>query len=233
MITWMLLACTDPVDVELKVVDAVQGVARGDVPLVWSADDSRCTREGPTDGAGRARVELCPDTHYEVRSADAAVVVWPAVEGPAETLPDTVQVLDRTDGLALVGGGVVPLPPTVDVRRVQPRGHDRPMAMPAVLPVVLPTWGAGQGLFVPEGGAKVEAVPLVRTETLELTDGGPLQPWWALGAKVDQDGAEPVAPPAPEDVLEVPGGVVWRGLAPGTYALWDGQAERVPLLKVE
>jgi len=232
VIIWMLLACTEPVDVELKVVDAVRGVARGDVPLVWFANDSRCDREGRTDGAGRARIELCPDTRYEVLTADAAIVVWPAVEGPAETLPDTVQVLDRTDALALVGGGTVPLPPAVDVRRVQPRGHDGRMAMPAVLPVVLPTWVAGQGLFVPEG-AKVEAVPLVRTETLELAEGGPLQPWWALGAKVDQDGAEPVAPPVPEDVLEVPGGVVWRGLTPGTYALWDGQAERVPLLKVE
>ena len=32
--------------------------------------------------------------------------------------------------------------------------------------------------------------------------------------------------------LEVPGGVVWTGLPAGTYALWDGQAPRVPLLKV-
>lgn len=235
MIWSLLLACQAPVTVDWTLLDAVHGEARGGVELAWRTEEARCERVATADADGQLSVELCPGVAYDVVTTAPEVRLWPEVRGVAEALGGTVEVLDRADGVALIGGGTVPLTDAVDVRRVAPKGHEGGLAVPAVLPVVLPTLGARQGLFLPTASAStLQAVPVLPTDTMPLAKGGPLQPWYALGATVDGEGVVEAVPAAtPSQRREVPGGVVWTGLPPGTYALWDGTADRVPLLRVE
>lgn len=235
MIWTLLLACQQPVVVDWTLLDAVHGEARGGVELAWRTEEARCERVATADADGQLSVGLCPGVAYDVVTTAPEVRLWPEVRGIAEALGGTVEVLDQSDGVALVGGGTVPLLETVDVRRVEPRGHEGGLAVPAVLPVVLPILGARQGLFLPTGVAgTLQAVPVVPTDTMRLAVGGPLQPWYALGAQVDDKGVVEAVPSAiPTHRRDVPGGVVWTGLPPGTYALWDGATDRTALLRVE
>jgi hypothetical protein len=238
MILLAWLGCQGPVPVERLVVDGVLGTGRAGVSLRFEAPEP-CAREATTDDEGWVRVELCPGVVYEVVTADSGLRVLPTVRGDASELASgggPWGVRDATDQLALVGGGVDVLSVVVDIRRIRPRGHDGLVPIPAVLPVTLPTWElrGRRMLLLPPGNDRVKAVPVVSTDEVPLVEGGPMQPWYTLGVLLGADGSVvPLPAVEPLRTLSAPEGTLWTGLPAGLYALWDGESERVPLLKVE
>ena len=227
-----LLACESPVQLAPQVVDAVQGDPRSEVVLRLETDAPRCGREVRSDALGRVHVELCAGARYRVIASAPDLRVWPPLTGLPGELPSAWSVLDAPGEVALVGGGIETLGDAVDVRSVALRGGERSLSIPAIVPVDLPSWSSRQAVFLPDGSSWV-AQAVRPTGPLELDEGGPLQPWFALGVEQGPEGAWTELPDlVPTEVRTVPGGTLWRGLPSGRIALRDGKSGRALLVEV-